>query len=221
MQSFSPAALNSSFDTSSRWLRPLIDAAKAKFPIDRLCVYAAGSASASAAISPGRIGPPAGANATDMVLLAHVCSAFALSSGAYGSPRRTRALQDAGLLVGRRRSARLMRETGLRARQKRRFHADHGQPSRLAGRCETARSGLHQPGLTRNGAPASPRFGPAKAGCTSPSSSTCSPAGWSAGDRRPVASGPGSRGPAQGSGQASPGSWHSRRGTATSSRRYG
>jgi len=55
------------------------------------------------------------------VLLAHVRSAFALSNGTYGSPRMTRELQDQGLRVGRRRTARLMRENDLRARQPRRF----------------------------------------------------------------------------------------------------
>ena len=57
----------------------------------------------------------------DMVLLAHVRSAFALSNGTYGSPRMTRELCDSGLTVGRRRIARLMRDNGLRARHKRRF----------------------------------------------------------------------------------------------------
>src|SRR5271169_2577244 len=85
-------------------------------------VCAACSASARAAISPGRTGRPASRrHRDDMVLLAYVRSAFALSNGTYGSPRMTRELQDAGLLVGRRRTARLMRENGLRARQKRRF----------------------------------------------------------------------------------------------------
>src|SRR5215208_3396331 len=37
------------------------------------------------------------------------------------APRMTRELQDSGLNVGRRRTARLMRENGLKARQKRRF----------------------------------------------------------------------------------------------------
>ncbi len=57
----------------------------------------------------------------DMVLLAHVRSAFKLSNGTYGSPRMTRELQDDGHAVGRRRTARLMHENGLVARQKRRF----------------------------------------------------------------------------------------------------
>jgi putative transposase len=54
-------------------------------------------------------------------LLAHVRSAFALSNGTYGSPRMVRELRDSGLAIGRRRIARLMRENGFTARQKRRF----------------------------------------------------------------------------------------------------
>jgi putative transposase len=54
-------------------------------------------------------------------MLAHVRSAFALSNGTYGSPRMRRELQDDGFAVGRRRTARLMRENGLVARQKLRF----------------------------------------------------------------------------------------------------
>jgi len=49
-----------------------------------------------------------------MVMLAHVRSAFALSNGTYGSPRMTRELQDDGFAIGHRRTARLMRENGLR-----------------------------------------------------------------------------------------------------------
>ena len=57
----------------------------------------------------------------DLVLLAHVRSAFALSNMTYGSPRMTHELRGQGLETGRRRVARLMRENGLRARQPRRF----------------------------------------------------------------------------------------------------
>jgi putative transposase len=57
----------------------------------------------------------------DLVLLAHICSAFTLSNGTYGSPRMTRELQEEGLAIGRRRTARLMSENSLKARQKRRF----------------------------------------------------------------------------------------------------
>ena len=53
--------------------------------------------------------------------MAHIRSAFTLSHETYGSPRMTRELQDEGLQVGRHRTARLMRENGLKARQKRRF----------------------------------------------------------------------------------------------------
>ena len=74
----------------------LIDTAKAEFPIPsmrrtrrqpkRLFCLAR-----SAGVPPQR---------DDMVLLAHVRSAFALSNGTYGSPRMTRELRDSGLTVG-------------------------------------------------------------------------------------------------------------------------
>ena len=96
----------------------LIDRAKAEFPIHRLCCVLGVSQSGYFAWR-GR--PACRRQRDDMVLLAHVRSAFALSNGTYGSPRMTRELQDSGLTVGRRRTARLMRENGLRARQKRRF----------------------------------------------------------------------------------------------------
>ena len=96
----------------------LIDAAKEKFPVHRLCRVLGVSQRGYFAWK-GR--PACRRQHEDMMLLAHVRSAFALSNGTYGSPRMTRELQDSGLAVGRRRTARLMRENGLRARQKRRF----------------------------------------------------------------------------------------------------
>ena len=96
----------------------LIDRAKAEFPIPRLCGVLGVSQSGYFAWR-GR--PACCRQRDDMVLLAYVRSAFALSNGTYGSPRMTRELRDSGLTVGRRRTARLMRENGLRARQKRRF----------------------------------------------------------------------------------------------------
>ena len=96
----------------------LIDGAKAQFPVHRLCRVLGVSQSGYFAWR-GR--PACRRQRDDMVLLAHVRSAFALSNTTYGSPRMTRELQDAGLVVGRRRIARLMRDNGLRARQKRRF----------------------------------------------------------------------------------------------------
>jgi transposase InsO family protein len=96
----------------------LIDRAKAEFPIERMCDVLGVSPSGYFA---WRERPACRRQKEDMVLLAHVRSAFALSSDTYGSPRMTRELRDDGLKVGRRRTARLMRENGLKARQKRRF----------------------------------------------------------------------------------------------------
>jgi putative transposase len=95
-----------------------IDGAKAEFPVHRLCRVLGVSQSGYFAWRGQLV---CRRQRDDMVLLAHVRSAFALSSGTYGSPRMTRELRDGGLTVGRRRIARLMRENGLRARQKRRF----------------------------------------------------------------------------------------------------
>jgi putative transposase len=96
----------------------LIDAAKEEFPVQRLCKVLGVSPSGYFA---WRRRPASPRQRADLVLLAHLRSAFALSNETYGSPRMTRELQDSGLSVGRRRTARLMRENGLKARQKRRF----------------------------------------------------------------------------------------------------
>jgi len=96
----------------------LIDAAKKEFPVQRMCKVLSVSQSGYFA---WKDRPACRRQRDDMVLLAHVRSAFSLSNETYGSPRMTRELQDQGLRVGRRRTARLMRENGLRARQKRRF----------------------------------------------------------------------------------------------------
>ena len=96
----------------------LIDRAKKDFPVQRLCRVLGVSQSGYFA---WKSRPSSQRQREDMVLLAHVRSAFSLSKGTYGSPRMTRELRDQGLAVGRRRTARLMRENGLRARQKRRF----------------------------------------------------------------------------------------------------
>jgi transposase InsO family protein len=96
----------------------LIDAAKVEFPVHRMCRVLGVSQSGYFA---WKDRPACRRQREDMVLLAYVRSAFALSHGTYGSPRMTRELQDSGLAVGRRRTARLMRKNGLRARQKRRF----------------------------------------------------------------------------------------------------
>jgi putative transposase len=96
----------------------LIDQAKAQFPVQRLCSVLGVSASGYFA---WKDRPACRRQRDDLVLLAHARSSFALSNGTYGSPRMTRELQDNGFAVGRRRTARLMRENDLKARQKRRF----------------------------------------------------------------------------------------------------
>jgi putative transposase len=101
----------------------LIDAAKAAFPVHRLC-RVLGVSQSSYFTRKDR--PPCRRQREDMVLLAHVRSAVTLSNGTYGGPRMMRELQDGGLAVGRRRTARLMRENGLKARQKRRFRRTTG-----------------------------------------------------------------------------------------------
>ncbi len=96
----------------------LIDAAKEEFPVLRMCKVLGVSASGYFA---WKERPACRRQKGDMVLLAHVRSAFALSNGTDGSPRMLRELRDNGLSIGRRRVAWLMRENGLEARQKRRF----------------------------------------------------------------------------------------------------
>ena len=158
----------------------LIDGAKAQFPVYRLCRMLGVSQSGYFAWR-GRLA--CRRQRDDMVLLAHVRSAFALSNGTYGSPRMTRELRDIGLTVGRRRIARLMRDNGLRDG---RGGGSNEPPTAITpGRsrptCSIRTS--RQRGPTRSGAPTSPMSGPAKVGCTSPSSSTYSHAGSSAGRR--------------------------------------
>ncbi len=68
----------------------------------------------------------------DMILLAHIRAEFSTSNETYGSPRMHAELKGSGLAIGRHRVARLMRENGLKARQKTRFKkttdSDHGGP---------------------------------------------------------------------------------------------
>ena len=95
-----------------------IEAEKASFPISRMCRVLDISQSGFFAWR-GR--PACQRQKQDMVHLAHIRTVFALSNGSYGSPRMHRDLIDAGHRIGRHRTARLMRENGLVARQKRRF----------------------------------------------------------------------------------------------------
>jgi putative transposase len=113
----------------------LVDAAKKDFPVARLCKLLDVSPSGYFA---WKDRPASERQRQDLVLLAHVRSAFSLSHETYGSPRMTHELREQGLAAGRRRVARLMRENGLRARQPRRFrrttdsgHAFPVAPNRL------------------------------------------------------------------------------------------
>lgn len=94
------------------------DAKKAQIPIRRACRLLGISESGFYA---WRHRPASRRQREDMVILAHIRNAFALSNETYGSPRMTRDLTDEGFVIGRRRVARLMRENKLQARRKRRF----------------------------------------------------------------------------------------------------
>ena len=95
-----------------------IEAEKARFPISRMCRTLDVSQSGFFA---WRNRPACQRQRQDMVHLAHIRTVFALSNGTYGSPRMHRDLIDEGHQIGRHRTARLMRENSLVARQKRRF----------------------------------------------------------------------------------------------------
>ena len=91
---------------------------KATFPIDLLCTVLGVS---RAGFYAARRRPVPARRREDQQLAVHVAAAHAASRGRYGSPRVYRELQAQGHAVGRHRVARLMREQGLRAREKRRF----------------------------------------------------------------------------------------------------
>ena len=67
-----------------------------------------------------RRGPSARAQA-DVPLQVAVAAAHRRSRGTYGSPRILRDLQEAGIAIGRKRVARLLRQAGLRGVSRRRF----------------------------------------------------------------------------------------------------
>ncbi|WP_233560256.1 IS3 family transposase [Teichococcus wenyumeiae] len=117
----------------------LIDAAKEECPVHRLCRVLGVSQSGYFAWK-GR--PACRRQHEDMVLLAHVRSAFALPYGTYGSPRMTRELQDSGLSVGRRRDG--PPDAGERPPRpaEAAVQADDRQPPCLADRAQPAGPGL-------------------------------------------------------------------------------
>ena len=153
----------------------LVDQAKKEFPVHRLCKVLGVSQSGYFA---WKDRPASWRQRQDVILLAHVRSAFSLSNETYGSPRMTRELQDAGFAIGRRRTARLMRENGLQAREKRRLKrttdSHHAWP--------VAPNIINQDfTASKPDENTSPTSGHARAGFIWPSLSTSSHDGWSAG----------------------------------------
>lgn len=107
----------------------LIDAQKAELPIEQMCVLLNVSVSGYYA---WKHRGPSRRQLDDMVLLAHIRAHFETSHGTYGSPRMHAELREENPTVGRHRIARLMRDNGLKANQKRRFKkttdSHHGGP---------------------------------------------------------------------------------------------
>ena len=107
----------------------LIDEAKKEFPVHRLCRILGVSDSGYFA---WKSRPASRRQVTDMVLLAHIRAQFATSNETYGAPRMHVELKEDGLDAGRHRIARLMRDNGLKALQKRRYKkttdSNHGGP---------------------------------------------------------------------------------------------
>ena len=105
---------------------------KAEMSLARLCACAGVSISAYHA---WKQRSPSPRQLDGMIILAHIRNQFALSRETYGSPRLHVELNEAGIAVGRHRTARVMRANGLKARQKTHFkcttdstHEESGLP---------------------------------------------------------------------------------------------
>ena len=107
----------------------VIDAKKVEIPVGRGCRLFGVSMSGYYA---WKTRMPSKRHYGDMVLLAHIRNRFALSHETYGSPRMHAELRADGITGGRHRIARIMRDNGLKALQKRRYKkttdSDHGGP---------------------------------------------------------------------------------------------
>ena len=107
----------------------IIDAAKKEFPVQRLCSVLGVSQSGYFS---WKSRPASRRQGEDMILTAHIRARFSTSHETYGAPRMHVELKEDGLQVGRHRVARLMRENGLKALQKRRYKkttdSSHGGP---------------------------------------------------------------------------------------------
>jgi putative transposase len=91
---------------------------RARFPVAAMCRVLGVSESGYHAWA--RRAPSARARA-DGVLIERICAFHAASQGTYGAPRIQADLRDAGLNVGRKRVARLMRAAGVVGVSRRRF----------------------------------------------------------------------------------------------------
>jgi putative transposase len=96
----------------------LIDARKTEMAVETACLVLEVSPSGYYA---WKSRPASKRQRHDMVVLAHIREQFEISRETYGSPRMHVELQQEGIEAGRHRVARLMRDNGLKARQKTRF----------------------------------------------------------------------------------------------------
>ena len=106
-----------------------IDAQKAHFPIEFLCIQLGVSRSGDSA---WKERPESKREQADRELTEQVVAVHPHSRGTYGSPRVHAELRARGRKVSRKRVARLMSQQGLAARKRRRFvrttDSRHGQP---------------------------------------------------------------------------------------------
>jgi len=107
----------------------LVDANKAAMPVERMCALLDVSVSGFYA---WKTRVPCRRQLNDLMLLAHIRAQFATSNQTYGVPRMFEELREEGVQAGKHRIARLMRDNGLRALQKRRYKkttdSTHGSP---------------------------------------------------------------------------------------------
>ena len=95
-----------------------IQALEVAFPVQAMCQVLGVSRSGYYA---WKDRPSVGADPKTVELRAEISSAHRRSRGIYGSPRIHRELRARGIRVGKKRVERLMRESGLKGTQKRRF----------------------------------------------------------------------------------------------------
>jgi transposase InsO family protein len=107
----------------------LVDAEKARYPVEVLCEVLGVSPSGYYA---WKRRAPSPRSRQDAQLAVEVAAAHTKSGKRYGSPRVHRALRKRGVRVGKKRVERLMREQGIIGRQKRRFRrttdSNHAHP---------------------------------------------------------------------------------------------